>query len=221
MAQRQIPGGPFVNEVGTAQRQVPGGAFVNETTSTGGAYALTCDAGAYAIGGQDAALLRGRVLTADAGAYALAGQDAALTYTPGGSTYTLTCDAGAYVLGGQDAALIRGRVVIADAGAYSISGQDAALRWSGEPVADTANATGGWGMLPLWQAKKKKKPTDELTQEVVEAVAEAPKERRTITLKQLIGKQAAAQIDAAELSKAIRTLKLKKRQREDDELMMM
>ena len=29
--QRQIPGGPFLNEVGSAQRQIPGGPFVNET----------------------------------------------------------------------------------------------------------------------------------------------------------------------------------------------
>lgn len=36
MAQRLIPGGPFVNEVGTAQRLIPGGPFVNETVSVGG-----------------------------------------------------------------------------------------------------------------------------------------------------------------------------------------
>jgi len=29
--QRQIPGGPFVNETATAQRQIPGGPFINET----------------------------------------------------------------------------------------------------------------------------------------------------------------------------------------------
>jgi hypothetical protein len=29
-AQRQIPGGPFVNETATAQRQIPGGPFINE-----------------------------------------------------------------------------------------------------------------------------------------------------------------------------------------------
>lgn len=32
-AERQIPGGPFLNEVGTAQRQIPGGPFANETVS--------------------------------------------------------------------------------------------------------------------------------------------------------------------------------------------
>lgn len=30
-AQRQIPGGAFVNETSTAQRQIPGGAYVVET----------------------------------------------------------------------------------------------------------------------------------------------------------------------------------------------
>jgi hypothetical protein len=41
-AERQIPGGPFVNETGTAQRQIPGGSFVNETAGTAPAtYTLT------------------------------------------------------------------------------------------------------------------------------------------------------------------------------------
>lgn len=34
--QRQIPGGPFVNETGTRQAQIPGGPFVNETAAAGG-----------------------------------------------------------------------------------------------------------------------------------------------------------------------------------------
>jgi hypothetical protein len=37
-AERQVPGGPFVNENGAAQRQVPGGPFVNETVATGSGY---------------------------------------------------------------------------------------------------------------------------------------------------------------------------------------
>ena len=35
MAQRQIPGGSFINETGTVQRQIPGGSFINETASSG------------------------------------------------------------------------------------------------------------------------------------------------------------------------------------------
>jgi len=52
-AERQVPGGPFVNEVGTAQRQVPGGPFVNETAGSGGSditIALTGQAATTAQG---------------------------------------------------------------------------------------------------------------------------------------------------------------------------
>lgn len=35
-AERQTPGGPYVNEVGSAQRQLPGGAYLNETVSASG-----------------------------------------------------------------------------------------------------------------------------------------------------------------------------------------
>ena len=124
-----------------------GGATGYTLTADAGAYTLsgqdatllktrvlTADAGSYAVGGQDASVLVGHKLTADAGAYSVAGQDATLTYvpvTPG--SYTLTCDAGAYVLAGQDATLLRGRVVAADAGAYAISGADAELTFVGTP----------------------------------------------------------------------------------------
>jgi hypothetical protein len=40
-AERQIPGGPFVNETGTAQRQIPGGPFVNETAGAVATYTMT------------------------------------------------------------------------------------------------------------------------------------------------------------------------------------
>lgn len=30
MKQRQVPGGPYVNEKATAQRQIPGGPYINE-----------------------------------------------------------------------------------------------------------------------------------------------------------------------------------------------
>jgi len=35
-AERQIPGGTFVNETGTRQAQIPGGAYVNETVAAAG-----------------------------------------------------------------------------------------------------------------------------------------------------------------------------------------
>ena len=39
--QRQIPGGPFLNETATAQRQIPGGPFVNETVAAAGGSTIT------------------------------------------------------------------------------------------------------------------------------------------------------------------------------------
>lgn len=116
---------------------------ISAPAAAGGAYTLTADAGSYSLAGQDATLLKSKVVTADAGSYALAGQDATLTHTPFGSTYTLTCDAGAYSISGQDAALIRGRVVIADAGDYSLTGQDAAFAYSGAPVEPTTRRHAG------------------------------------------------------------------------------
>lgn len=50
MAERQIPGGPFLNEVGAAQRQIPGGPFVNETVATGGPTVPTLTASTYVPG---------------------------------------------------------------------------------------------------------------------------------------------------------------------------
>lgn len=52
-AERQTPGGPYVNEVGSAQRQLPGGAYLNETVSASGTtitVALTGVAGTGAAG---------------------------------------------------------------------------------------------------------------------------------------------------------------------------
>lgn len=92
--------------------------------AVGGAYTVTADAGAYTLAGQDAALIKTRILTADAGAYALSGQAASVLVGR-----LVTGDAGAYSLAGQDATLLRARVVSADSGAYALSGQDAALTY--------------------------------------------------------------------------------------------
>jgi len=67
MAQRQIPGGAFLNEVGTAQRQIPGGAFVNETVSVGGG---TVESGAGASAGVATVAGIGAAIAAGVGASA-------------------------------------------------------------------------------------------------------------------------------------------------------
>jgi hypothetical protein len=119
----------------------------------GTAYTLTCDAGAYTIGGQDAALIKSRIVVADTGAYAVAGQDATLL-----KSKVVTADAGAYTLVGQDATLTytpSGTVytLTCDAGAYTLSGQDATINYTGAAV--TATRRKGFAGFPrshLWIA---------------------------------------------------------------------
>lgn len=112
--------------------------WVPVSAATGGAYTITADAGAYVIGGQDAAIVKSRIVVADAGAYSLSGQDAALKVG-----HVLIADAGAYTISGQDAALLRGRVVAADAGAYALAGQDATLTYVTTAGAYTLTAEAG------------------------------------------------------------------------------
>ena len=59
--QRQIPGGPFVNETATAQRQVPGGAFVNEVAAAGGGALPTLSNATFVPGSVTATSFRPRV----------------------------------------------------------------------------------------------------------------------------------------------------------------
>ena len=110
--------------------------------AAGGAYTLTADAGSYSLSGQDAALVKSRIVVADAGSYALAGQDAALL-----KSKLVTGDAGSYALAGQDAAFVRNRVVTADPGAYTIAGQDATLTYT--PVGSTYTLTCDAGAYTL------------------------------------------------------------------------
>lgn len=92
--------------------------------AAGGAYTVTADAGSFALGGQDATILKTRIVTADAGAFTLSGQDATISYLSG---YTLTAEAGAFTLGGQDATILKTRIVTGDAGAFTLTGQDASI----------------------------------------------------------------------------------------------
>jgi hypothetical protein len=96
-----------------------------EGADAGAGYTLTCDAGSYTITGQDATLLKTRIVVADAGAYTISGQDASVLVT-----HLLTADAGSYTISGQTASVLVGHVVTADPGAYSVAGQDAALTYT-------------------------------------------------------------------------------------------
>lgn len=56
MAERQIPGGPFLNETTDDQAQIPGGPLVNQTAGGSEAYNLAADAFSITAAVQDASL---------------------------------------------------------------------------------------------------------------------------------------------------------------------
>ena len=118
---------------------------------------------------------------------------------------------GTAVASGFAGAVIWNRVVSGSLGEAIASGLT-----GGVVNGDTQDNSGGW---PIYHRKKKKKDDDEeLEPAVIEAVAVVPAPRRMVTLEKLIGKKAAAQVNEAQLSSAIRMLK---RKRQDEELMLM
>lgn len=151
----------------------PRSIWVPVSAATGG-YTLTAEAGAFTLAGQDATLLKSKVLAADAGSFAIAGQDATLVYTPAAGAYILTCDAGAFAIGGQDATFVytplNHYTLTAEAGAFQISGQQAQLVYTGQNVQDTHDGFWTREWLKL-RDREKKKPT---VAEVVEVVKESP-----------------------------------------------
>jgi len=92
---------------------------------------------------------------------------------------------------------------------------------------DAQQAIGGGGWLPKLKRRTKKEIDDErrrlgiLPPEVVKEVAAAPVARRRITLQDLIGKTAAAQITNVDLSAAIAASKKRKQRRDDEFLLLM
>jgi hypothetical protein len=123
-------------------------------------------------------------------------------------------------LEGSGATLAGSAARVAAAVTHATSG---ALVGGGAVVTGLAtgpNVSFGGGSWFPHVGKRTRKDDDELTQEVVEAVAAAPKARQKLTLANLIGKTAAAQVSREELDKAVAVVKRKKR-RQDDELMMM
>lgn len=86
---------------------------------------------------------------------------------------------------------------------------------------------GSTGYWPSPKRKTKREIDDErrkrlgLPVEVLEAVAAAPVERRKVVLADLIGKPKAARITRVDLSEAITLHKRRKRQRDDEMLMLM
>jgi hypothetical protein len=123
-------------------------------------------------------------------------------------------------LAGSGATLAGSAARVAAAVTHATSG---ALVGDGAVVTGLAtgpNVSFGGGSWFPNVGKRTRKDDDELTQEVVEAVAAAPKARQKLTLANLIGKTAAAQVSREELDKAVSVVKRKKR-RQDDELMLL
>jgi hypothetical protein len=85
-------------------------------------YALTVEAGAFSLAGQDVAPLYGRAaLAAAPGTFVLTGMPVALV---GQGAAAVDTDVGAFVLAGADVALLRGLRLTADLGAYAVTGSD-------------------------------------------------------------------------------------------------
>jgi hypothetical protein len=147
---------------------------------------------------------------------ALTGAGAAVS----GSAAHIAKHATSGALAGSGATLAGSAARVAAAVTHATSG---ALVGDGAVVTGLAtgpNVSFGGGSWFPNVSKRTRKDDDELTQEVVEAVAAAPKARQKITLANLIGKTAAAQVSREELDKAVAVVRRKKR-RQDDELMMM
>jgi len=97
-----------------------------------GAYAITALTGTYAVLGQNATLLRSKLITPLAGAYLLSGQPATLS-----KGLVLLPAAGAYVINGQPAILTHtaagAYLITALPGQYLVTGQTAVITWAGGP----------------------------------------------------------------------------------------
>ena len=101
-------------------------------SATAGAYTITALAGTYAVLGQNASLLRSKLITPLAGAYLLSGQPASLS-----KGLVLLPAAGAYAINGQPAIITHtaagAYLITALTGQYLVTGQTAVLTWAGGP----------------------------------------------------------------------------------------
>jgi hypothetical protein len=97
-----------------------------------GAYTITALAGTYAVLGQNATLLRSKLITPLAGAYLLSGQPATLS-----KGLVVLPAAGAYSINGQPAILTHtaavAYLITALPGQYLVAGQTAVITWAGGP----------------------------------------------------------------------------------------
>lgn len=88
-------------------------------------YTLTCDAGAYAVSGQSAGILKSKLVTAVAGSYAVSGQAANILRSK-----LVTGVAGSYAVSGHAANVLKSKLVTGLAGAYTVAGQAAGITYT-------------------------------------------------------------------------------------------
>jgi hypothetical protein len=160
VAQRQIPGGKLVDEVGSQQFQIPGGSFINETLSAS-TLSIPANSGAFALSGKDvtfdffedlnilnaetltiivsgnAAILSGLRLAAATGSFAL-------SVAPSLSDVQITAATTSFALTGFDATLTNSyRVVTAAVGTFTFLGNEVVMEAPTTPNAFPMSAETG------------------------------------------------------------------------------
>ena len=243
MAQRQVPGGSFVNEVGTAQRQMPGGPFVNETVSVGGgATDLTAQDATHSHTADSPTLTTASTLAVQDATHAHTADSLTLT-TSGAVSLTIADAAHAHAADSPTLTLGYVDLTIADAlhghtadsltitvdGSVDLAIDGALHGHTADNIAigGIAAIASGGGIYPTPRRKTRqeidadRKRLGILPDEpaIQTGIVEVPK-RPTITLAQLIGKPA-ADTHRADMERASAAHKLRKRRQDDDLLMMM
>jgi hypothetical protein len=145
---------------------VNGGNNTGWLFAPAGGYTITANNGTYALTGQSAVLIKGRVLTASNGTYSLTGQTTQITYQylsavfnshvfgfspfaavpfaytpPTLNAYSITAQNGTYALTGQTATITYAAnyVITAQNGTYALTGKTATITYTASPfiVIDT------------------------------------------------------------------------------------
>jgi len=83
---------------------------------------LAAASGSFALNGQDVTFARGKQLAAGGGTFAFSGQAQSLV-----SARVLSVAAGSFAVSGQSASLLKGKRLVADAGSFALTGQGAAF----------------------------------------------------------------------------------------------
>ena len=198
-----------------------------------GAYVLLADAGVYTSTGQGAATRLSARVDGSTGAYTSTGQGATLTVAR-----RLPGAAGTYQITGNDATLTFVGVV-----AYTLSGETGTYTLNGSPAtltgpADVSTRRGGWAPeMP----RRKKERVDRILDDVLAVLEEQKEPERVVRrAKKTLHRVARAEqvqnlgeldakVDLAEVEdavtrvihKAIKEAKVKRRRKQDEELLLM